>query len=111
MANRETIKQEVTQMRASVYCALVAKPVKFPDDLAFFLFPLQRRNESKIGGFYPLEDHQSWNWVQNRYAVNSEDEAHIKAGESIQVFRGMVTTGFPDGTKFPDGSDVTIVES
>jgi hypothetical protein len=97
-------------MRASVYGALVAKPINFPDDLAFFLFPLRRHYETPTGGSYAFEDHHSWDWVQNRYAVNSEDEARIKAGESIQVFRGVVTTGFPDGTEFPDGSDVTILE-
>jgi hypothetical protein len=44
------------------------------------------------------------------HPVNSEGEAHIKAGEAIQVFTGDVTTGFPAGVKFPEGSDVTIIE-
>jgi hypothetical protein len=97
-------------MRARIFGALVAKPINFPDDLEIRLFPVRRHDESQIGGSYPFEDHHSWDWVQRRYPVNSEGEARIKAGESIQVFRGDVTTGFPEGSEFPAGSDVTILE-
>jgi hypothetical protein len=48
--------------------------------------------------------------VQRRYPVNSEDEARIKAGEPIRVFRGDVSTGFPNGIELPEGSSFKILE-
>jgi hypothetical protein len=97
--------------RARVYGALVAKPITFPDDLEIRLFPARSYDDSQIGkGCFVFEDHRSWDWVQEHYPVNSEDEARIKTGEQIQVFRGPVTTGFPDGIEFPVGSEVTILE-
>jgi hypothetical protein len=101
----------VKEMHARIFGALVAKPISFPDDLEISVFPLRRHDESQIGrGSFIFEDHRSWDWVQRHYPVNSEDETHIKAGNSISVFRGDVTTGFPDGTQFPEESDVTILE-
>ena len=97
-------------MRASVYGDLVVKPINFPDDLVFSIVPLRRHDESQIGGSFSFDDHHSWDWVQRRYPVNSEDEAHIKAGEPIRLFRGEVTTGFPDGIGFPEGSSFEILE-
>jgi hypothetical protein len=39
-----------------------------------------------------------------------EGEERIKSGEAVEVFRGTVETGFPDGTEFPEGSDVEILK-
>jgi hypothetical protein len=97
-------------MHARMFGALVARPMKFPGDLEIRLYPLHRHDESEIGGSYPYSDRQSWDWVQKKYAINSEGKERLKAGESIPLYRGMVTTNFPEGTVFPEGSAVEIVE-
>jgi hypothetical protein len=96
-------------MHGRIFSALVAKPIAFPDDLQFFIVPL-RHDGTKIGPSYTMQHHDSWEWVQRRYPVNSEDEAHIKAGESIRVFTGTLSAEFPDGFEFPQGSTVEIFE-
>ena len=98
-------------MRASVYGALVAKPIPFPDDLEIRLFPVRSHDDSQIGkACFVLADHRSWDWVQEHYAVNSEAEPRITAGEPISVFVGPIITNFPKGTEFPEGSEFKILE-
>jgi hypothetical protein len=97
-------------MRASVYGALVAKPIAFPDDLEIHLFPVRKRDDSQIGGSFLFEDHQSWDWVRRNHPVNSEAEPHIKAGQPISVRIGWIVADFPKGTEFPEGSAFEILE-
>jgi hypothetical protein len=98
-------------MRASVYGALVAKPIAFPDDLEIRLFPVRSHDDSQIGkGCFVFEDHRSWDWVQENYSVNSKLDAHIEAGEPVSIRVGWTTTNFPKGTEFPEGSEFKILE-
>jgi hypothetical protein len=98
-------------MRASVYGALVAKPITFPDDLEIHLYPVRSRDDSQIGeGSFVFEDHRSWDWVQAHYPLNSEAEPHIKAGERLSVRVGWIDANFPKGTEFPEGSEFKILE-
>jgi hypothetical protein len=95
-------------MRARIYAAIVAKPIKFPEDLEIRIFPLRRDDDTSLGVSYSMEEHHSWDWVRNQYQVNSEAEPRVKAGESIAVSTGFVTMNFPRGTEFPPGSDVML---
>jgi hypothetical protein len=108
---RAQLAIEVNAMRASVYGALVAKPIAFPNDLEIRLFPVRSHDDSQIGkACFVFEDHRSWDWLRECYPMNSEAEPHIKAGEPISVRIGWITTNFPKGTEFPEGSEFKILE-
>jgi hypothetical protein len=97
-------------MHARVYGALVAKPIAFPNDLEIRLFPHRSRDDSRIGGFHAYEDHRSWDWVRDRYPMNSDKEARIRAGECIRLHLGWIEDDFPEGTKFTEESEFEILE-
>jgi hypothetical protein len=97
-------------MRARIYGAIVARPISFPDEMEICIVPLSKNDGTTLGVSCIMDERQSWDWICNQYPLTQEEEERIKGGEAIEVFRGTVETGFPDGTKFPEGSDVEIVE-
>jgi hypothetical protein len=97
-------------MRVRIYGAIVAKPIKFPDELEMRILPLHKDGGISLGVSYTMDEIRTWDWVRNRYPLTQEGEERIKGGEAIEVFRGSVVTGCPDGTEFPVGSDVTILD-
>jgi hypothetical protein len=98
-------------MRASVFGALVAKPIAFPDDLEIRLYPLRRHDESQIGPSYTYEEHRTWDEVLRHYPLNRQEaEPHIKAGEPIRIDTGPQVATFPKGMELPEGSEFEILE-
>lgn len=98
-------------MKVRMYGAVVAKPIHFPDDLEMRIFPVRSSDGSQIGeGSWPSDEHQSWEWVKNRYAVTDGAEKHIKAGENVSIFVGSIRFSPPEGTVFPDGCEVEVLE-
>lgn len=98
-------------MRARIHGAIVVRPIKFPDDLDLRLFPLRIADGTQIAEeTWPMEEHRSWDWVKKQYRVTSDAEPRIKPGESITVFVGTIIANFPQGTEFPEGSEVEILD-
>jgi hypothetical protein len=104
------------QMNVNIFGALVAEPIKFPDELEIRVFPLRTSDESSISLpsgkllFLSAVEHQSWDWVQNAFNINSEGKAELEAGKGIQLRVGWINTSVPKGFEFPDGMEYKVLE-
>jgi hypothetical protein len=98
-------------MRAKIYGALVAKPIRFPGEIQMLIFPLRSEDQSHIGaGSWPSDEREPWEAIKRRYPVNEETEQRIRSGENVSVFVGSITFNPPDGTVFPDGCEVEVLK-
>lgn len=92
-------------MRRELYAMIVINPISFPDDLEIRVFPLSRKNDTRLGGFIEMSPHRSWEWVRNQYPVRedylNEVEGYLKAGELANLICGNIVIDLPDGMEFP----------
>jgi hypothetical protein len=98
-------------MRARIYAAIVARPIRFPDELEICIVPLNKVDGTTLGVTCTMDTIRTWEWICSQYPLTQKGEERLRGGESVEVFRGSVATGFPDGTKFPDGSEVEILDA
>ncbi len=85
---------------------IAVKPISFPDDLEVRVYPLSRKNDAWLGGFFPMTSHRTWDWVLRQYPLREEvfedAKRHLEAGETANLVRGEMTIDLPEDAEWPD---------
>jgi hypothetical protein len=97
-------------MRVQIYAGLIAKALKFPDELEIRIFPLRRSDGKPLGGSFPMLPLRSLDWLKKAHPLSEEQERDLQAGESINLLEGNIVAEFADDTQFPEGATYELVE-
>lgn len=97
-------------MRVQIYAGLVAKAVKFPDEIEIRIFPLRRGDGKPVGGSFPMEPLRSLAWLEKVHQISEEQVRQLEAGEGINLLEGNIVAEFADDTRFPEGASYVIVQ-
>jgi len=101
----------LTAMRVSIFGALVAQPVNFPDEIEVKLFPLRSADCSRIGrSAWSFEERRTWDWLKRTHPIAPDAEEHIKNGEAVRLVTGPIVATLPDDSSFPEGCEYEIIK-